>query len=342
MIEENLGIIGKLVIPKNVQQLIDYLHYKIGSTEWSGILFYKITKGSIDKLKDLEFTVTFIYPMNIGSSAYTEFDYTGEIVNAYNVFEEGLECSTGLVHSHHNMTAFFSDTDVSELQDNAKNYNYYTSLIVNFAHEYCAKIAIPSKTSSNLLSKFKNALGKYVSISLVKEEKDILLLGDLKVVIENKVTVPEWLPLRIKVLQSIKEEVKVPFIRDFNTFSNDEYLGKDTIKKYNFTKDIDFSKVDKKKQFLTSLINLNEDNKNGSLLFSLDKLKDLPEAEQELFAQALEENIEILHDKVYGSNDFFRKHCAEALSELLTHEKKYEELDLFDVICQTLSDYAAL
>src|SRR4030042_382201 len=172
--KEDIGNIGKVIVPKDVQKIIDYLHYKVGSTEWSGILFYKLIQGDINKLKDLVFKATFIYPMNIGSSAYTEFDYNGEVVNAYDIFEEGIGQSTGLVHSHHNMTAYFSGTDDSELMDNASNYNYYLSLVVNFAHDYAAKLAIPVKNKSIIQSYFKNTQGEIVSVSREKEEREIV------------------------------------------------------------------------------------------------------------------------------------------------------------------------
>lgn len=52
---------------------------------------------------------------------------------------------TNLIHSHHNMTCFFSGTDMSELHDNAPNHNYYLSLIVNYKEDtgnnWCAKVA---------------------------------------------------------------------------------------------------------------------------------------------------------------------------------------------------------
>lgn len=96
--ELNIGDVGILKITPRLQKLIDYLHYKVGSTEWSGILFYKLTKGSIKNLKNLEFTADFVYPMNIGSSVYTEFDYNSDVIDAYDVYPEGEEMSTALVH----------------------------------------------------------------------------------------------------------------------------------------------------------------------------------------------------------------------------------------------------
>lgn len=94
----DIGKVGKLVITPRLKNIIDALHSEVGSTEWSGILFYKKTQGNIQDLKDLEFVADFIYPMNIGSSTYTEFEYTGEINKAYDLYEPGLESSTGLSH----------------------------------------------------------------------------------------------------------------------------------------------------------------------------------------------------------------------------------------------------
>lgn len=98
--KQEIGTIGKIIIPQKIEDIINYLHKTVGSIEWSGILFYKHTKGNINKLKDLEFTIDFIYPMNIGSSAYTEFDYNSEVMQAYDISEGLIDCSTGMLHTH--------------------------------------------------------------------------------------------------------------------------------------------------------------------------------------------------------------------------------------------------
>ena len=43
--EQDLGTIGKIVLNQDIIDIIDKLHYKVGSTEWSGILFYKLEFG---------------------------------------------------------------------------------------------------------------------------------------------------------------------------------------------------------------------------------------------------------------------------------------------------------
>ena len=39
--------IGKIIITKQVSDIIDTLHNKIGAKEWSGVLFYTLKSGKI-------------------------------------------------------------------------------------------------------------------------------------------------------------------------------------------------------------------------------------------------------------------------------------------------------
>ena len=199
-----LKTIGKIVIPKDVQDIIDSLHRLVGAKEWSGILFYEKTSGDVKNMKDLVFTAKFIYPMDIGSTSYTEHDYSGDLINAYDL-KEGLEsCNTGIIHSHHSMGSFFSGTDTSELKDNAKNFNFYLSLIVNFDGKYCCKVAFPSKTTTTEIHTIKNEEGKDI---LLKTEKDdvSIIIGDIDVE-TNIIEIEEekWISDRIKELSKPK------------------------------------------------------------------------------------------------------------------------------------------
>lgn len=362
MREESIGLVGTLKISTKLQKIIDYLHYKVGSTEWSGILFYKLVKGNLQDLQDLEFEADFLYPMNIGSSAYTEFDYTGEVANAYDIFEEGLEQSTGLVHSHHSMAAFFSGTDSKELSDNAAKYNYYISLIVNFSHTYCAKIAIPAKTQVTYTSWFKNALGALINFKGEKEEKE-LLIGDLKVVIEGETGADLWLETRIKDLEDKKKASlnnigAASYMQGKMSNINHGYLGKgfdwNDPSEYpsfisQFKKQSFIEKPKKEvtaKDFLLALISLGAETKDTliksmmELNDSIEESKDPEELEQ--FELALDENIEIIHDNLYGSNDSFREHCIQALPELHMLPPFVKQYKVFDVIDSILVDYVAI
>lgn len=94
----NIGTIGKLIITEDVQKAIDQLHSMVGAIEWSGMLFYKLIQGNIQNPKDLVFQTVFLYPMDIGSHTYTEFDYNEEALKAFDLCEEALEVNRGLVH----------------------------------------------------------------------------------------------------------------------------------------------------------------------------------------------------------------------------------------------------
>lgn len=86
----------KLFVPRKVEEKIRYLIRKFPHTEWSGVLFYRHT-GSFEG-SDLEIHCEDIYPMDLGTSGWTEFkmneDVTAYIANNLDLFD----CETGLVH----------------------------------------------------------------------------------------------------------------------------------------------------------------------------------------------------------------------------------------------------
>ena len=62
-----------LNITKLLQSKIDYLITSIANCEWSGILFYNYHSDNIINGLD-------VFPMNIGSSCYTEFEINQEVI----------------------------------------------------------------------------------------------------------------------------------------------------------------------------------------------------------------------------------------------------------------------
>lgn len=135
---------GKLIIPDNVLAQITYLHASVGKTEWSGILFFDVNKGSVADPKNFELEAKYIYLMDIGSAAYTEYEPDSDLIDMYDKYEDAINWKTGHIHTHHNMSAYFSGTDTGELKDNVDKYNYYLSLIVSFDGNYTAKVAFLS------------------------------------------------------------------------------------------------------------------------------------------------------------------------------------------------------
>lgn len=127
-----------IVIPKNVEEKIRHLCSVVHEVEWSGVLFYK-KEGSFEN-NDLKITCVDIFPMDIGSGGFTDFDDTPDIA-AYRcehleLLEEGIY--EGLIHSHNNMKAFFSGVDTNTLLEEGTDRNHFVSLIVNNAGNYVA------------------------------------------------------------------------------------------------------------------------------------------------------------------------------------------------------------
>lgn len=138
-----------LIIPEDVEAKIRHLCTKVHNIEWSGTLFYKV-EGSLD---DATFKATCldICVMDIGTTGYTEFKDTPDIIN-YRVEHELLQQGIyeGLIHSHHSMKAYFSGTDTNTLIDEGSDLNHFLSLIVNNEGQYVARITrkIKKKTKT--------------------------------------------------------------------------------------------------------------------------------------------------------------------------------------------------
>ena len=130
--------IYKLNIPSDVEAKIRHLCSKVFNTEWSGNLFYKMTGTFADD--NIEITCVDILPMDIGSSAYTEFEMSPEVATYMVENPELLDCKMGLIHSHQSFSTFFSGTDTATLQSEGKHRNHFLSLIINNAGVYTAAI----------------------------------------------------------------------------------------------------------------------------------------------------------------------------------------------------------
>lgn len=128
----------KMVIPEKVEDKIRFLCDKIHEVEWSGTLFYKV-EGTFEN-DDLVVTCVDLYLMDIGSAAYTEFNMSPDVISYMADTPELLDCKTGLIHSHNNMSTFFSGTDTSTLQEEGTDRNHFVSLIVNNEGTYTAGI----------------------------------------------------------------------------------------------------------------------------------------------------------------------------------------------------------
>ena len=128
----------KLIIPAEVERKIRFACQKVWSTEWSGTLFFT-HEGSFEN-NDLVIRCVDIYIMDIGTQAYTEFDMNPDVISYMCENPELLDCQMGLIHSHNNMSTFFSGTDTDTLKEEGRDRNNFVSLIVNNAGSYTAAI----------------------------------------------------------------------------------------------------------------------------------------------------------------------------------------------------------
>lgn len=172
--------IVKLLITDKIQDKIDYLCKKIPDVEWSGVLVLEIKKGTIEKPQELELSTKDLLLADIGTTTETIFKYTDEILTYMvekNVIEKGLILAS--IHSHHNMDAFFSGTDMKDLKINSGNHNFYTSVIVNNNGKIVAKIA----RRVTCETKFTGLLDNYgVELPPLIEKEERILINEVKIV----------------------------------------------------------------------------------------------------------------------------------------------------------------
>lgn len=138
----------KLIIPAEVERKIRFACQKVWSTEWSGTLFFT-HEGSFEN-NDLVIRCVDIYIMDIGTQAYTEFDMNPDVIAYMCENPELLDCQMGLIHSHNNMSTFFSGTDTATLKEEGRDRNNFVSLIVNNAGTYTAAITRRVKRYSQI------------------------------------------------------------------------------------------------------------------------------------------------------------------------------------------------
>lgn len=141
----------KLIVPENVEEKIRYLIRKFPHTEWSGVLFYR-HQGTFED-KDLVITCEDIFPMDLGTSGWTEFKMN-EDVTAYMADNiELFDCEMGLLHSHHMMGAYFSGQDNLMLQQEGNDTNCFVSLVVDTRGQYVARITRKVQSKSEVTVK---------------------------------------------------------------------------------------------------------------------------------------------------------------------------------------------
>lgn len=218
--------IFKIVIPAEVEKKIRFLCKNIWDVEWSGVLFYKVEGAFEDK--SLTIRCVDLFQMDIGTSAYTEFNVSPDMatymVDHPELLEEGIY--QGLIHSHNNMATFFSGTDTATLSAEGNDMAHFVSLIVNNAGKYTAGVTRKYKCVQTVSEKYtyptwNGEVREGVETFDIEEEK--LEWFNLDIVFENATDDFETEMMeRIKEIKGAKKKVVTPMYggRNYPQYGN--------------------------------------------------------------------------------------------------------------------------
>lgn len=281
--------IFKIVIPAEVEKKIRFLCKNIWDVEWSGVLFYKVEGAFEDK--SLTIRCVDLFQMDIGTSAYTEFNVSPDMatymVDHPELLEEGIY--QGLIHSHNNMATFFSGTDTATLSAEGNDMAHFVSLIVNNAGKYTAGVTRKYKCVQTVSEKYtyptwNGEVREGVETFDIEEEK--LEWFNLDIVFENATDDFETEMMeRIKEIKESKKKVVTPVYNGYPQYGN---YGKNIAP----TKEVGSrSPIDKDKYYY-------EEGRGWY------KAKQLPVKQGELpFDQPEEENLDIPYGVVTVDED---------------------------------------
>lgn len=281
--------IFKIVIPAEVEKKIRFLCKNIWDVEWSGVLFYKVEGAFEDK--SLTIRCVDLFQMDIGTSAYTEFNVSPDMatymVDHPKLLEEGIY--QGLIHSHNNMATFFSGTDTATLSAEGNDMAHFVSLIVNNAGKYTAGVTRKYKCVQTVFEKYtyptwNGEVREGVETFDIEEEK--LEWFNLDIVFENATDDFETeMMKRIKEIKESKKKVVTPVYKGYPQYGN---YGKNIAP----TKEVgSTSPIDKDKYYW-------EEGRGWY------KAKQLPVKQGELpFDQPEEENLDIPYGVVTVDED---------------------------------------
>ncbi len=241
---------GKLILSEKVVQQIKYLCSKMPTVEWSGVL-YHTSEGDIQNPETFICKAEYILLLDKGSAAYTQYDFSSSnFTEALFEKPELMDLSMAHIHSHNSMNVFFSGTDNEELTDNAPNYNYYLSLIVNNKNEYCAKIAFVGEIEGRTI-RFKNKKGEQQEI--ISPSKQCTFNYDMEVLTESSNLIDSFF---IKQYDKITEVKPISFnnINNYSNFYSDKFSNEKQVKLFDDIRETESKHWDKQAVYFIKLL----------------------------------------------------------------------------------------
>lgn len=102
-------------------------------------------------MEETELMVVDFTLQDIGSAGYTEYSLDKETAAYYaDHIDTLLGCKVALLHSHHNLGAFLSGTDMSTLKEQAEQCNNVLTLVVDNRGTYVAKFTERHKVHKDI------------------------------------------------------------------------------------------------------------------------------------------------------------------------------------------------
>lgn len=352
LLEDKEIIPTKLIISEEINYKINYLCNKINNTEWSGVLFYSFT-GVFEK--DLVITVEDILPLNIGNVTYTEFDGNDVDIPNYIIDNNLINCRQGLIHSHHNMSTFFSNTDLNTLSEEGENNIHFVSLIVNNDNEYSAaitskiriqkKITTTTTTNGSFISfEGRNYNGNDDSETVEIIDEYIIKYSNMEILIENSNKLTKINTL----IEKAKEKNRITAVSKYqlpvNNFINNFPHSTKNIKEEEVFVEDNYSiygnygdeYIDTYGQYINNYEQLN----NNALHIKEDLIEDILNVEELL---QLDNEISKIFTKLITGNLFLE--CKTPLTDLeiirhfTAHQKNYPDKEVYKNLINVLLEY---
>lgn len=130
----------KINVPVSFQKKIEYLHTRFPGKEWSGFGFAKYNQDSIDS--NLVVELVDFYPLHLGTSTFTSFEQTEEFAGFMADNLDYMNYKLVYIHTHHNMGAFHSGTDINTLKRLTVTGNNVLFLVVDTRNTWWGHISV--------------------------------------------------------------------------------------------------------------------------------------------------------------------------------------------------------
>lgn len=352
----------QIILSSALIEHVDYLHKAVGSTEWSGVLLWKIVEGDISDPDNLVIECVDLFLMDIGTSTYTEFESDAEniiaLANQFPEYEDG-EIFTGLIHTHHNMTTTFSGTDDSELKDNTEAYAAYLSLIVNFDMKCSARLAFKVENTVQKKYSIKNLLGDMFDL---QESGKSEMIAYYQCDVQEEDYEKSWFKTRLNKIKAEKEAKKPVGTMGFNTGqAQHDFWGRDyrnggygnsygnSYQNQQMALAQSQSAVSKDvniKSFICKAISLNPNYLGGDIKHAVatmnsrvynDKNKEGESILSEKYRSKLEKNIDDALSKAFNKNMSIED-ILSAYEQSIERLQDFQQYKVAEIMLETLTD----